>query len=130
MKKNNLGKTILIIEDDHLLLGLYKSSLELEGFRVDVANNGHAGFTMAKSTNPDLILLDVIMPELDGFSLLSDLKSEPTTKHIPVIIFSNLSQKEEIERGIHLGAKDYIVKTSVTPKELAQKVRAFLENNI
>lgn len=118
---------ILIVEDEEELLEMYRAKLEVDGFEVYVASDGDAGFMMAKSSLPDLILLDILMPKVDGFSALRKLKKDLDTKDIPVIIFSNLSQKEEIEKGFKLGAKDYIIKTSITPSELVRRVREFLE---
>lgn len=117
---------ILIVEDEPALLELYKTKMDLEGFATFIANNGDIGFMMAKNNAPDVILLDILMPEVDGYSMLKKLKTDETTKKIPVIIFSNLSQKEEIEKGFKLGAEDYIIKTSVTPAKLVEKVKQFL----
>ena len=80
------------------------------------------GLSLAELERPNLILLDILMPDVDGYDMLEQLKKTPSTKKIPVIIFSNLSQKEEIEKGFKLGAADFIIKTSVTPTEISQKV--------
>jgi DNA-binding response OmpR family regulator len=120
---------ILIVEDEEFLLDLYHIKLEQAGFEVLKAENGEAGLSLAKMELPDLILLDILMPQVDGYDMLRKIKTDGETKKIPVIIFSNLSQKEEIEKGLKLGAKDFIIKTSVTPAEMVAKVKEFLKNN-
>jgi DNA-binding response OmpR family regulator len=117
---------ILIVEDEAELLEMYKTKLEADGFEVYVASDGEAGFMIAKNSLPDLILLDILMPKVDGYTMLKKLKKDESTKDLSSVIFSNLSQKEEIEKGFKLGAKDYIIKTSITPGELVERVKEFL----
>lgn len=119
--------TILLIEDDKALLELYSMSLKRAGFEVLSALDGQDGLEMAQEEKPDLILLDILLPKVDGYSILEKLRSNPETENFSVIIFSNLSQKEEIEKGYRLGADDYVVKTSMTPKEMVKKVKEFLK---
>lgn len=119
-------KKILIVEDEEELLEMYKTKLSSCGYEVFVANNGDLGYLMAENNIPDLILLDIIMPKVDGYSMLRKLKKSKITDKIPVIIFSNLSQKEEIEKGFKLGARDFIIKTNITPSQLAEKVKEYL----
>ena len=90
------------------------------------ASDGAAGLSLAQIEKPNLILLDILMPKVDGYEMLKKIKNNAKTKKLPVIIFSNLSQKDEIEKGLKLGANDYIIKTSVTPTELAQRVKDYL----
>jgi len=116
---------ILVVEDDPFLLELYQTKLNEEGFEVFVARNGREGFDVAAAQQPELILLDILMPEVDGYEMLKKIKASAQTKKIPVIIFSNLSQREEIEKGLRLGAADFIVKTSLTPLQIAQKVKEY-----
>ena len=118
---------ILVVEDEDFLLDLYNTKLEQEGFDVIKANNGAEGLSLAQLELPSLILLDILMPKVDGYEMLQRIKSDKKTKKIPVIIFSNLSQKKEIEKGLQLGANDYIIKTSVTPTGLVDKVKEFLK---
>ncbi|MFA6410480.1 MAG: response regulator [Candidatus Buchananbacteria bacterium] len=120
---------ILIVEDETFLLDLYHTKLEQCGYDVIKAGNGEEGESLAKLETPDLILLDILMPHVDGYEMLRQLKSDPKTKGISVIIFSNLSQKEEIEKGLKLGASDFIIKTSLTPTELANKVKEHFNNH-
>jgi len=117
---------ILIVEDEPNLLELYRMALERAGFEVFTAVNGEVGFMLAKSNPPDLVLLDILMPKVDGYEMLRRVKAEATTKNVPVIIFSNLSQKEEIEKGLKLGAADFIIKTSITPTAMVEKVKQWV----
>jgi DNA-binding response OmpR family regulator len=118
---------ILVVEDEELLLDLYEKKLEEVGYDVIKANDGIQGVSLAQLELPSLILLDILMPKVDGYEMLKKIKADKKTKNIPVIIFSNLSQKEEIEKGLKLGAKDFIIKTSVTPTELVIKVKEYLK---
>lgn len=119
---------ILFVEDETDLLEMYRIKLCSIGFEVYTAMNGEVGLLLAEKCSPDMILLDIVMPKIEGFEMLKRLKKNPSTKKIPVIIFSNLSQKEEVDKGFKLGAKDYIVKTSVTPVELAERIKKFLNS--
>ncbi len=118
---------ILIVEDEESLLELYKLRLQQAGYEVFVAGDGEAGLLTAKNSHPDLVLLDILMPKADGYDMLRELKGSKDMRDIPVIIFSNLSQKGEIEKGLKLGARDFIVKTSVTPGELVERVQQYLK---
>jgi len=116
---------ILVVEDDPSLLDLYRLKLREEGYTVVTATNGREGVEAALVSKPELILLDILMPEVDGYAALKKLKSDERTKKIPVIIFSNLSQSWEIEKGLKLGADDFVIKTSLTPAQLAEKVKEY-----
>lgn len=118
---------ILVVEDESFLLDLYQQKLVQAGYEVFVARNGAEGLEMAQKHFPGLILLDIIMPDVDGYDMLRKIKTAKETKNIPVVIFSNLSQKSEIEKGLKLGANDFIIKTSVTPTELVTKVKEDLK---
>lgn len=120
---------ILIVEDEEFLLDLYDKKLEEVGFEVVKAKNGIEGLSLAQLELPDLILLDILMPQIDGYEMLEKIKAGSKTKNIPVIIFSNLSQREEIEKGLELGAKDFIIKTNVTPTEMVTKVKEYLKKS-
>lgn len=118
-----MAKKILVIEDDRFLRELIKKKLLLEGFDVADAVDGEEGVKKTKEEKPDLILLDLILPSIDGFEVLSKIKEDSTTASIPVIILSNLGQREEIEKGLKLGAVDYLVKAHFTPGEIIEKVK-------
>lgn len=117
-------KKILIIEDDVFLNELMAKKLLEEGFDVLKAANGEEGLEQARQENPDLILLDLILPGMDGFEILEKLKEDQETSPIPVIILSNLGQREDIERGFDLGADDYLIKAHFTPDEIVERARA------
>ena len=118
-------KRILIIEDDEFLLGLLVEKLTKEQFIVSVAFDGEEGLKKLKQEEPDLIILDLILPGMHGFEFLKRIKKDPKTSQIPVIILSNLGQRQEIEQGIKLGAVDYLVKANFTPKEIVEKIKRY-----
>lgn len=118
---------VLIVDDDAFLAGIYATKLELEGFEVASARDGEEGVKVALEEKPDLILLDVLMPKLDGFEVLKRLKSEETTKDIPVIMLTNLGQKEDVEKGISEGAVDYLIKAHFVPAEAVAKIKKVLK---
>ena len=123
----NATKKILIIEDDKFLRQLIVRKLTEEGYDISEAVDGEEGVKKVKEIMPDLILLDLILPGIDGFEVLSRIKSDESTKKIPVIILSNLGQKEDVERGLNLGAVDYLIKAHFTPGEIVEKVKSVLE---
>lgn len=119
----NGKKTILLAEDDTMISSMYKTKLEQANFNVLVADNGADGLDLALENKPDLILLDIIMPQLDGFAVLERLKMSSKTKNIPVFLLTNLGTEEDIQKGQELGAKDYLVKANLTPAEVLDKVK-------
>ncbi len=122
-----MPKNILIIEDDEFLRGLINKKLTAEGFNMISAIDGEEGIKKAKEEKLDLILLDMVLPNVDGFDVLSKIKEDPVASSIPVIILSNLSRKEDIDRGVKLGAIDYIIKAQFTPEEIIDKVKNILK---
>lgn len=120
-------KKILIIEDDATISSMYKSSLEKDGYTVVVAPEGERGWQLAGSQLPNLILLDIILPKLDGFSVLDKLRQDPKTKGIPVIMLTNLGQDEDKARGKKLGAVDYWVKADFTPAQVSEKIKNYIK---
>ena len=122
-----MSKKILIIEDDKFLRELIVKKLVKEGYEISEAVDGEEGVKKVKEEKPDLVLLDLILPGIDGFEVLSRTKEDPALSQIPVIILSNLGQKEEVERGLGLGAIDYLIKAHFTPGEIIEKIRAILK---
>ena len=122
-----MARTILIIEDDKFLRELIAQKLLKEGFEISEAIDGEEGIKKIKEEKPDLILLDLILPGIDGFEVLSRAKKDPSLASIPVIILSNLGQKDDVERGLKLGAIDYLIKAHFTPGEIIEKVRNILK---
>lgn len=118
---------ILLIEDDPFLLGMYDTKLKLEGFNVVLAEDGAKGYELVSVEKPDIILLDIILPKMDGFTVLKNLKNNAATKPIPVILMTNLGQKEDVAKGISLGAQDYLVKAHFMPSEVVEKIRQYLK---
>jgi DNA-binding response OmpR family regulator len=118
---------ILIIEDDKFLRELIARKLIAENYEIVEAIDGEEGLKKIKEEKPDLVLLDLILPGIDGFEVLSKIKEDPALSSIPVIILSNLGQREDVERGLKLGAVDYLVKAHFTPNEIIEKVKAALK---
>ena len=121
MKKN--GKKILIIEDEPSLREALNDKFSQEGFEVEQAPDGELGLSLALGTKPDLILLDIIMPKLDGISMLEQLREDERGKHIPVIILTNLSDNEKLAKAMELGSHDYLVKTDWKLEDVVKKVK-------
>ena len=118
---------VLIIEDDEFLRSLTAKRLEKEGYAVEVGVDGESGVAVAESKKPDLILLDLLLPGLDGFEVLKRVRSNEALKETPVIIFSNLGQKEDIERAKGLGANDFLIKANFTLDDVVGKIKSFLK---
>lgn len=118
--------TILIIEDDKYLNDLLCKKLEGAGFTTLAAIDAEQGLQSLTKNRADLILLDLLLPGMHGFEFLEAIKKDPSTKDIPVIIISNLGQKEDVEKGLELGADDYLVKAGVTLDEIIVKVNNLL----
>ncbi|MES3031760.1 MAG: response regulator [Patescibacteria group bacterium] len=122
-------KKILIIEDDVFLGDALSKKLVNEGFEVDLAVDGLKGFERIKSFHPDLILLDIILPNMNGYEILEAKQKDPSIAPIPVVVVSNSGQPVEINRALALGVKDYLVKAQFDPEEVLVKVRAQLRKN-
>lgn len=121
------GVHVLLVEDDVFLSGIYQKKFEMEGFKVSTADNGEAGLQAAKKKKPDIILLDVLLPKLDGFAVLEKLKKDPEVKGIPVILLTNLGQKDDVEKGLEQGAADYLIKAHFKPSEVVDKINKILK---
>ena len=117
---------ILLVEDDLSLLKIYSNKLKISGFDVSVAITGDEALRKVKTELPDLVLLDLILPGKDGFMVLEEIKSDPKTKKIPVVILSNLGQESDIKRGKELGAIDYLVKSDIGLMDLVAKMKRYL----
>lgn len=122
-----MAKRILIVEDDRFLRELIVKKLSNEAYDVVEAVDGEQGLQKTKESKPDLILLDLILPGIDGFEVLSRKKDDPAIAAIPVIVLSNLGQKEDVEKGLGLGAVDYLIKAHFTPGEIIEKVRNIIK---
>jgi DNA-binding response OmpR family regulator len=122
-----MAKKILIIEDDKFLRELIAQKILKENYDIAEAVDGESGLKAAKDEKPDLVLLDLILPGIDGFEVLSRIKADMSIANIPVIILSNLGQKEDIERGLKIGAVDYMIKAHFTPAEIISKIASILK---
>lgn len=117
---------ILIIDDDPFILDMYVLKFKETGFQVEIARDGKDGLQKIKTLKPDLVLLDIVMPQADGFEVLQSLNKEKLLGQVQVILLTNLGQKDDVERGLNLGAKDYIIKAHFTPSEVVEKVKNIL----
>jgi DNA-binding response OmpR family regulator len=117
-------KKILIVEDDQYIRELLTQSLSSEGYDVLQAGSGEEGIESVYLNIPDLIILDLLLPKIDGFEVLRILKDKPGTKHIPVVILSNLGQQEDIERGMELGASEYLVKPQFSLNQINERIKS------
>lgn len=123
-------ESILIIEDDKFFRDLVSKKLEKNGFEMLLAADSKEALTVLEKKKPSLIISDLILPGLDGFELISIIKKDEKTKDIPLIVLSNLGQKEEVERAISLGALDFMVKVNFTPDEIVDKIKRVLSGRI
>ncbi|MCX6720897.1 MAG: response regulator [Candidatus Staskawiczbacteria bacterium] len=121
-----MKKNILIIEDDSFFVELISKKLFSKEFSILSAKDGEEGIKKAKEEKPDLILLDLLLPVMDGYEVLSTLKNDSETSAIPIIILSNLSSKEDIDKGLKLGASDFLIKSQIDLEEIVGKINAFI----
>lgn len=123
---SNKGR-VLLIEDEFYIRDLYKGILESAGINVDLAPDGNEGLSAAQS-NPALILLDIMLPGLNGLEVLKNLKQNPATKGIPVVLITNLGQEDVIREAFNLGAQGYLLKVHLSAKDLIDEVNKFLND--
>src|SRR5665647_630960 len=129
MENSESGKKlkIMVVEDDSFVMDIYQTKLSQEGYEVLQAENGTEAFKKLETEIPDLILLDIIMPYVDGLQVLKKIKAEEKLKNIPVVLLTNLSQKENINEGLGLGADDYLIKSHFTPSEVLDKIKKYIK---
>jgi DNA-binding response OmpR family regulator len=121
-----MAKKILIIEDDEILQKLLVEYLTGEKFEVKAASDGEAGAKMVLSEGPDLVLLDIVLPKKDGFEVLREIKSQSSTKNIPVVLLTNLDSISDVEKALALGASTYLVKADYKLEEVSKKIKEIL----
>ncbi len=119
---------ILLIEDDPFIIDIYMTKLKESGFSVELAENGKMAFEKIEQIKPDLVILDIVLPQIDGWEVLRKIKSKPEFKELKVVILSNLGQKEEIEKGMNLGSVKYLIKAHYTPSEVVEEIKSLLNN--
>lgn len=117
------NKSVLIVEDEEILQKAYKAKLEFSGFNVTLASNGRQAFALLKQSKPDLIILDMIMPQMNGIDFLKLIESEAGELQVPIIALSNLDDEENIRTAIKLGVTDYLIKSQISMQDLERKVR-------
>ncbi|MEK7636647.1 MAG: response regulator [Patescibacteria group bacterium] len=125
--EKNISKKVFIVDDDPFILDMYVRKFTAAGFVLETATDGNGALEGVKKSQPDIVLLDIIMPQADGFEVLQKLKENAITKKIPVVLLTNLGQKGDIEKGLQLGAVDYIVKAHFTPSEVVEKIKNILK---
>lgn len=119
--------SVLFVEDDAAVAEMYRLKLELDGYTVTIAPDGEQGLKLAREKRPDIVFLDIRLPHMDGFSVLEALRAEKALSHIPVIILSNYGEAELVERGLKLGALDYLIKAETTPSTLSRGVGRWIK---
>jgi DNA-binding response OmpR family regulator len=119
---------VLFVEDDPTVAQMYRLKLELDGYQVIMAKDGEEGLRMANEIKPDIIFLDIRLPKVDGFAVLEGLRSQEDTRHVPVVILSNYGEQELVERGLKLGALEYLIKSQTTPANLSRGVEGWLRD--
>ncbi|MEK7082306.1 MAG: response regulator [Patescibacteria group bacterium] len=125
MEQEKIPK-ILVIDDDPFIVDMYVIKLKDEHFVVETARDGKEGLMKIKEYKPDVVLLDIVMPVLDGFGVLEALQGDGS-KTCKVILLTNLGQQQDVERGMRLGADDYMIKAHFTPSEVIEKVKEVLK---
>ena len=118
---------ILLIEDDSLIVKIYSTRLKADGYTILSSDNGEDGLVLAEKEIPDLILLDVMMPKVDGFTVLEKLRANPALRDKPILMYSNLAQDVEIDKAKQLGATEFIVKANISPTELVTKIKSYVK---
>lgn len=116
-------KKVLLVEDEQILLELLDKKLRGQGYDVSLASDGEEGLRLARQVIPDIIILDILMPKMDGFAMMTELQKDENLKKIPIIIVSNSGQTVELSRARQLGAKDWLVKTEFDPQEVIEKIK-------
>jgi len=125
--KKFIKKRVLIIEDEKEIARLYQERLTKEGFETEIANNGAWGLKLAAHGDFDIILLDMVMPVMDGYEVLKQIKKDLRTQKVPVLVFSNSAQDEEIAKVLEMGARDYFLKSKMTPAQVVEEVKNVLK---
>ncbi len=121
------GKKVLIVEDDRFLVKAYQIKFNSAGFNIISATDGAAGLELARKELPALIILDLMLPKMNGFEFLKAIKADEKTRHIPVITISVLGQSADQEKALSLGAEDYFIKTDHTIEEIAEKIKSYVK---
>lgn len=119
---------VLFVEDDPTVAQMYRLKLELDGYQVTMARDGEEGLRLASEIRPDIVFLDIRLPKVDGFAVLEGLRKCEETRNVPVVILSNYGERELVERGLKLGALEYLIKSQTTPANLSRGVEVWLRD--
>ena len=122
-------KTILIVDDDQFITIAYKAGFEQVGYAVMVANDGEEAIKMMSARHPDLVLLDIMMPKVDGFEVLQAIKATEGLSHIPIVVFTNLSQESDEKTARSYGAADFVTKANVSLNDLLARIERLLDKD-
>ena len=126
MKKILIAMKALIVEDEDVLAQVLAEKLKKSDFEVEIADDGEKAVSATKSFKPDIIMLDLMLPKMDGFEVLRELKANDDTKRIPVVAITNLSEDDNIKKALQMGVVDYFVKSNHPVNEIVEKVKAVL----
>lgn len=121
-------QTILLIEDDPLLIDIYSTKFKETGFEVKVADSGDKALSLLSKVSPSVIVMDIVLPNVDGWELLKAAQKQENLRKSKIVVLSNLGQKEEIEKGISLGADRYLIKAHFTPSQVVEEVKNLLSS--
>lgn len=120
-------KSILLVEDDPFIVDIYTTKLKELGFSVEVAEDGEEALRKLKEKRPDLMVLDIVLPNIDGWELLKKIRDELDLKNLKIVVLSNLSQKAEVEKSLEFGVLKYFIKAHFTPSEVVEEVKKILQ---
>jgi len=120
-------KTILLVEDDPFVVDIYSTKLESAGFSVEVAEDGEEALRKLKEKKPNLMILDIVLPNIDGWELLKMIRTEMGMEDLKVVVLSNLTQKEEVQKGSALGVIRHFVKANFTPSEVVEEIKKIIK---
>lgn len=118
---------ILLAEDDPFLTDIYKTKFKEAGLDLKIVSDGSEVLEKTKEEKPDLVLLDIVLPQMDGWEIIKSLRSDTSLKGLKIVFLSNLGQKEEVEKGMKLGADGYLIKSNFTPSEVVNEIKKYLK---
>ncbi|HPX94543.1 MAG TPA: response regulator [Candidatus Moranbacteria bacterium] len=119
-------KIVLIVEDDAFIRDIYSVKFSQEGYQTEIATNGIEALSKLEKIFPDIIILDVVMPHMDGMETLRNIKKNDRLKNIPIIMLTNVSEKEKIDESMEGGVEEYLIKSHFAPSEIVEKVNSLL----
>jgi DNA-binding response OmpR family regulator len=120
---------VLLVEDEPYLTDVYNTKLEKSGFKIKLVNDGNKVIEALEEFKPDILLLDIVLPNVDGWEVLKKIEKKEEFKKLPIIILSNLGQKQEVMKGLNLGATKYLIKAHYTPTEIVAEIKKILNKD-